>query len=103
MAEALDRMRLDRVRHADALLADPREHPDLWGVDSAVAALVDRMLLELDTAAHAQLWQDRRREIVDRHIATELLEKLRLPRRAGSSRADEPPRGAPPPDADATT
>ena len=70
VADALDRMRLDRVRHADALLADPREHPDLWEIDSALAGLVDRMLLEFDTAAHAQLWQDRRREIVDLHIAT---------------------------------
>jgi Fusaric acid resistance protein-like len=98
VADALDRMRLDRVRHADALLADPREHPDLWEVDSAVAGIVDRMLLELDTAAHAQLWQDRRREIVDLHIATELLDKLRLPRRPGAARPDAPPRGASPPD-----
>ena len=90
VADALDRLRLDRVRHADALLADPKEHPDLWAVDSTVAALVDRMLLELDTAAHAQLWQDRRREIVDLHIATELMERLRHPRRpnSGASRRD---------------
>ena len=81
VADALDRLRLDRVRHADALLADPRDHPDLWAVDTAVAGLVDRMLLELDTAEHARLWQDRRREIVDRHIAAELLARLRPPRR----------------------
>ena len=67
VADALDRLRLDRVRHADALLADPREHPDLWELDGAARGLVDRMLLELDTAAHAQLWEDRRREIVDLH------------------------------------
>ena len=88
VADALDRLRLDRVRHADALLADPREHPDLWSVDTAVAGLVDRMLLELDTAAHAQLWQDRRREIVDLHIAAELLQRLRPPRRPGERRRD---------------
>jgi hypothetical protein len=91
VTDALDRMRLDRVRHADALLADPREHPDLWEVDSAVAGLVDRMLLELDTTAHAQLWQDRRREIIDLHIATELLDRLRPARWPGSER----PRAAP--------
>ena len=80
------------VRHAEALLADPREHPDLWEVDGAVAGLVDRMLLELDTAAHAQLWQDRRpREIIDLHIATELLDRLRPARRPGGER----PRAAP--------
>jgi hypothetical protein len=89
--DALDRMRLDRVRHADALLADPREHPDLWEVDSAVAGLVDRMLLELDTTAHAQLWQDRRREIIDLHIATELLDRLRPARRPGSERPPAAP------------
>lgn len=89
VADALDRLRLDRVRHADALLADPREHPDLWEVDSAVAALVDRMLLELDTGAQARLWQDSRREIVDLHVATELLERMKRSRRSTGRRAGE--------------
>ena len=97
VADALDRMRLDRVRHADALLADPREHPDLWAVDSAVAGLVDRMLLELDTAAHAQFWQERRREIVDLHIATELLDRLRPARRSEGAHPDRPRSGRPRP------
>src|SRR5690349_5316307 len=57
VADALDRLRLNRARYADALLADPREHPDLWEIDSALTALVDRMLVELDTTTHAQLWQ----------------------------------------------
>jgi hypothetical protein len=94
VADALDRLRLDRVRHADALLADPREHPDLWEVDIALVGLVDRMLVELDTAAHAQLWQDRRREIVDLHIASELLQRLRPQRRPDQGRRerDEPRR-----------
>jgi hypothetical protein len=95
VVEALDRMRLDRVRHADALLADPREHPDLWEIDSAVAGLVDRMLLELDTTAHAQLWQDRRREIIDLHIATELLDRLRPARRSGGAHTHPPHADAP--------
>jgi Fusaric acid resistance protein-like len=84
LADALDRLRLDRVRHAEALIADPREHPDLWELDGTLAALVDRMLLELDTAAHAQLWQDRRREVIDPRRATELVERLRHPRRPGT-------------------
>ena len=46
-----------------SLLADPREHPDLWELDGALVALVDRMLLELDTAAHARLWEDHRRDV----------------------------------------
>ena len=87
VTDALDRLRLDRVRHADALLADPRQHPDLWEVGSAVASLVDRMLVELDNTAHARPWEDRRRDIVDRHVATDLLDRLR-PRRSGSSRSD---------------
>jgi Fusaric acid resistance protein-like len=80
---ALDRLRLDRVRHAEALIADPREHPDLWELDATLAALVDRMLLELDTAAHARLWEDRRREVVDPRRAGELIDRLRHPRRSG--------------------
>ena len=43
LADALDRLRLDRVRHAEVLLVDPREHPDLWEVDGALITLVDRM------------------------------------------------------------
>ena len=34
-----------------SLLADPREHPDLWEVNGALVALVDRTLLELDADA----------------------------------------------------
>ena len=48
---------------------DPREHPDLWEVDGALITLVDRMLLELDVAAHAELFAGRR--------AAELLRLLR--------------------------
>ena len=59
LADALDRLRLDRLRHAEVLLADPREHPDLWELNGALVALVDRMLLELDADAHARLWEDR--------------------------------------------
>jgi Aromatic acid exporter family member 1 len=95
LADALDRLRLDRVRHAETLLADPREHPDLWELDGALVGLVDRMLLELDTAAHAALWQDRRREIIDPHRAVELFERLRPARRA-EARGEAPRPGAAP-------
>jgi hypothetical protein len=83
---ALDRLRLDRVRHAETLVVDPREHPDLWELDGALITLVDRMLLELDTAAHAALWEDRR-QLLDRRRATELLDRLRPHRRPGSEPA----------------
>ena len=88
LSDALDRLRLDRVSHAEYLLANPREHPDLWELDGALVALVDRMLLELDTAAHAKLWEDHRREVLDRHRATELFERLRSRRRRRARRRD---------------
>ena len=82
-------------RHAEALLADPREHPDLWELDGALVTLVDRMLLELDTAAHVGLWEDHRRDVVDRHRASELFERLRS-RRTDAPPGRRPPEGAPP-------
>jgi Aromatic acid exporter family member 1 len=91
LGNALDRLRLDRVRHADLLLADPRAHPDLWELDGALAALVDRMLLELDSTTHAQLWGDRRREVVDPRRAAELFERLRHGRRGHERAASNPP------------
>ena len=98
--DALDRLRLDRVRHAEALLADPREHPDLWELDGALVTLVDRMLLELDTAAHVGLWEEHRRDVVDRHRASELFERLRARRADGRTTAEPAggPEPAPPPD-----
>ena len=59
LADALDRLRLDRLRYAEVVLADPREHPDLWELNGALVALVDRTLLELDADAHTRLWEDR--------------------------------------------
>jgi hypothetical protein len=96
LADALDRLRLDRVRHAEVLLADPREHPDLWELDGALVALVDRMLLELDAAAHASLWEGRQDPLAVRRAA-ELLNLLRTRRPAGArDRPAAPPEGAPP-------
>jgi hypothetical protein len=96
--DALDRLRLDRVRHADALIADPREHPDLWELDGALVTLVDRMLLELDTATHVGLWEEHR-DVVDRHRATELFERLRA-RRQEDRATEEPDRSRPGPSPD---
>jgi hypothetical protein len=94
LSDALDRLRLDRVRHAEALLANPREHPDLWELDGALVALVDRMLLELDTAVHAKLWEDHRREVLDRHRASELFDRLRTRRTDPRGAPGHPPAGA---------
>jgi hypothetical protein len=83
LAEALDRLRRDRVRHSDVLLADPREHPGLWEINSAFVALVDRMLLELDADAHARLWEGPRQRQAGRRAA-ELLALLRSRRSPGA-------------------
>jgi hypothetical protein len=98
LSDALDRLRLHRVSHAEYLLANPREHPDLWELDGALVALVDRMLLELDTAAHAKLWEDHRRDVLDRHRATDLFERLRSRRGDERAAGTEPPapEGSPP-------
>jgi hypothetical protein len=83
LADALDRLRLDRVRHAEVLLVDPREHPDLWEVDGALITLVDRMLLELDVAAHAELFAGRRAAELLRLLRSRRLPGERLGRRTG--------------------
>jgi hypothetical protein len=83
LADALDRLRLDRVRHAEVLLVDPREHPDLWEVDGALITLVDRMLLELDVAAHAELFAGRRAAELLRLLRSLRLPGERLGRRTG--------------------
>ena len=88
LADALDRLRLDRLRYAEVVLADPREHPDLWELNGALVALVDRTLLELDADAHARLWEDRQDPDVGHRAAAllKLLASRRLPgerRRAG--------------------
>ncbi len=87
LTNALDRLRLDRVRHAEVLLVDPHDHPDLWELNGALAGLVDRMLLERDTTEHTLLWEDRRRAFLDRRRPGELLGRLRPNRRSGE-RAD---------------
>ena len=102
LSDALDRLRLDRINHAEALLADPREHPDLWELDGALVALVDRMLLELDTAAHAKLWEEHRREVLDRHRAADLFERLRARRPEPRAAREKPTTGPVSPRRDAT-
>jgi len=102
LSDALDRLRLDRVNHAEALLADPREHPDLWELDGALVALVDRMLLELDTAAHAKLWEEHRREVLDRHRAADLFERLRSRRTEPRAGRERPATGPASPQPDVT-
>jgi hypothetical protein len=102
LADALDRLRLDRVRHADVLLADPREHPDLWEANGPLVALVDRMLLELDADAHARLWEGRPQA---GRRAAELLKLLRSRRPTGeraTNRAGPEDPGARPVDPHAT-
>jgi hypothetical protein len=62
LSGALDRLQRARAQWDDVLLADPREHLTLWELNGALIALVDRMLLEFDTAEHVRVWEDRRRQ-----------------------------------------
>ena len=91
LTAALDRLRADRDRHAEVLYADPRGNPDLWELTGSLLVLIDRMLLELDTEAHARLWEDRRRAAIDRRRAADLVHRLRPPHLPGMGR--ERPRG----------
>jgi hypothetical protein len=89
LTNALDRLRSERDRYAEVLYADPREHPDLWELTGSLLVLIDRMLLEFDTAAHARLWEDRRRAALDRGRAADLVHRLRPPRRTGERPHDD--------------
>jgi Aromatic acid exporter family member 1 len=91
LTNALDRLRGERDRYAEVLYADPREHPDLWELTGSLLVLIDRMLLELDSAAHARLWEDRRRAALDRCRAAHLVHRLRPPRRPGERPQDDAP------------
>lgn len=77
LALALDRLRLTRVRYAEVLVVDARDNPDLWELDGSVAALVDRMLVQLDTVAHVKEWEERREALLDLGAAADLFERLR--------------------------
>jgi hypothetical protein len=87
LADALDRLRLDRLRHAEAVLADPREHPDLWELNGALVALVDRTLLELDAHVHTRHREGRPEPPAGRRAA-ELRKLLRSRRLPGAGEAD---------------
>jgi hypothetical protein len=84
---ALDRLQRARTRWDEVLLADPREHLALWELNAALVALVDRMLLEFDTAEHMRLWEDRRREAGLRR-AGGVLQKARTTRRPAPARPE---------------
>jgi len=87
LTAALDRLRRGRERWNDILLTDPREHLALWELNAALVALVDRMLLEFDTAEHMRLWEDRRREAGLRR-AGGVLQKARTTRRPAPARPE---------------
>jgi hypothetical protein len=76
-----DRLRESRERWNEVLLADPREHPELWELNGALVALVDRMLIEFDPAEHTRLWRDRRPEATALRRTAEAVDRLRHSRR----------------------
>jgi hypothetical protein len=89
-----------RTHWDEVLLADPREHLLLWEINAAVVALLDRMLLEFDTAEHVRLWEDRRRQAALRRAAG-VVGRVRTTRRRAAEvrpRADRTQSRHPPPD-----
>jgi hypothetical protein len=100
LTAALDRLQRARTRWDEVLLADPREHLDLWEFNAAVVALVDRMLLAFDTAEHVRLWEDRRRQAALARAAG-VVGKVRPTRRPAAEippSADRTPSPHPAPD-----
>jgi hypothetical protein len=94
LSGSLDRLQRARTRWDDVLLADPREHLPLWELNGALIALVDRMLLEFDTAEHVRLWEDRRRQAALQRAAG-VVGRLRTTRwRPAASSPRKDPKGA---------
>lgn len=69
LAAALQRLRASRSRAGDLLVADPKDHPAVWDLNSAFAMAADRMLAELDVVEHTRLREERRREAARRRTA----------------------------------
>jgi hypothetical protein len=55
VVESLDGLRTARSQVEDLLLADSRSRHGLWELNSALLTTADRMLTELDVAAHSRL------------------------------------------------
>jgi hypothetical protein len=76
VAETLDALRSARSEVQGLLLADSRSRHGLWELNSALLTTADRMLAELDTAAHSRL-RARRDEPSARHRAMQAAGRLR--------------------------
>jgi hypothetical protein len=95
LARALEE--LDGARRAvqALLLADPRSQQGLWGLNSALVTTVDRMLVELDIAAHTRQ-PPRLDPSTARRRAMQAAERLRATTRRRVHRtATDPSTGAP--------
>jgi hypothetical protein len=99
LAAALQRLRASRSRAGDLLLADLKDHPAVWDLNSAFTMAADRMLAELDVLEHTRLREERRREAARRRTvravgrlrstSRQLADRPRLRRAAGPR--EEPP------------
>jgi hypothetical protein len=92
LAAALDALRSGRSLVQD-LLHDPRSRSGLWELNSALLTTVDRMLGELDPAGREPTPGPAADAVRARRAAVQAAERLRLPRRSPTRRAQVPPPG----------
>jgi hypothetical protein len=92
VAETLDALRRARGEVQGLLLTDPRSRHGLWELNSALLTTADRMLAELDTAAHSRL-RARLEGPTARRRAMQAAGRLRATtrRRVDRTRSDPPP------------
>jgi hypothetical protein len=78
LAAALDALREARARVTELLLVDPRDEPQLWELNGAILATVQRILSELDVEEHARVRLGRQREDADRPRAVQAVDRIFL-------------------------
>ena len=92
LAGALDALCSGRSRAEDRL-HDLRSRAGLWELASALLTTVDRMLAELDPAGRERTPGPAADAVRARRAAVQAAERLRLPRRSPTRRAQVPPPG----------
>jgi Predicted membrane protein len=98
MIAALDALRRVRSEVEAVLIADDRSRHGLWELNSTLVTTADRMLVELDVAAHDRLHADDGDAARARRIAAQAVERLRTTTRHltdHTHRHDEPDSAVP--------
>jgi uncharacterized membrane protein YccC len=76
-ATSLEALREARARVTELLLIGPRDDPELWALNVAVLATVERVVRELDVEEHVRLQERRRLTDEDRRRRRETAQRLR--------------------------